>query len=66
MEKCQKERTEILAKEKLCFGCYQPMTEKHNAKSCKQPLACRLCFELPQTGMHDYVKKKTNIDHDNT
>ena len=66
MEKRQKERKEILAKGKLCFGCYQPMTEKHNAKSCKQRLVCRLCFELPPDGMHDYTKKKTNIDHDNT
>ena len=66
MEKRQKERTEIYAKGKLCFGCYQPMTEKYNAKSCKQRLVCRLCFELPPNEMHDYTKKKTNIDHDNT
>ena len=66
MEKSPKERTKILAKGKLCFGCYQPMTENHNAKSCKQRLVCRLCFELHPTGMHDYMKRKTNEDHDNT
>ena len=33
MEKSPKERTKILTKAKLCFGCYQPMTENHNAKS---------------------------------
>ena len=62
MEKSPKERTKILAKGKLYFGCYQPMTENHNAKSCKQRLVCRLCFELHPTGMHDYMKKKTNED----
>ena len=41
------------------------MTENHNARSCKQQLVCRLCFELHPTGMHDYMKKKTNEDHDN-
>ena len=35
MEKSPKERTKILAKGKACFGCYQPITENHNAKSCK-------------------------------
>ena len=65
MEKSPKERTKIRAKGKLYFGCYQPMTENHNAKSCKQQLLCRLCFELHPTGMHDYMKKKTNEDRDN-
>ena len=40
------------------------MTENHNAKSCKQRLVCRLCFELHPTGMLDYMKKKTNEDRD--
>ena len=42
------------------------MTEHQNAKSCKQQLVCRLCFELHLTGMHDYMKRKTNEDHNNT
>ena len=63
-EKSPKERIKIPAKGKLCFGCYQPMTENHNAKRCKQQLVYRLCFELHPTGMHDYMKRKTNEDHD--
>ena len=65
MEKSLKERTKILAKGKLCFGYYQPMTENHNAKSCKQQLVCRLCSEFHSTGMHDDMKKKTSEDCDN-
>ena len=40
------------------------MTKNHNAKSCNQQLVCRLYGELHPTGMHDYIKKKTNEDHD--
>ena len=65
MEKSPKERTKILAKGNLGFGCYQPVTENHNVNSCKQQLVCRLCFELHPTAMHDYMKKKTNEDLDN-
>ena len=64
-EKSPKERTKILAKGKLCFRWFKPMTENHNAKSCRQRLVCRLCFELHPTGMHGYMKKKTNEDHNN-
>ena len=39
--------------------------ENHNAKSCKQRLVCSLYFELHPTGTHDYMKRKTNKDHDN-
>ena len=65
MEKSPKERTKILAKGKACFGCYQPITENHNAKSCKRRLVCRLCFELHTTVMDYYMKRKINEDHDN-
>ena len=65
MKKSPKEKTKIIAKAKLCFGCYQPMAENHNAKSCKQLLVCGLCFELHPTGMHDYMKRKTNQYHEN-
>ena len=39
--------------------------ENHNVKSCKQRLVCRLCFELCATGIHNYLKRRTNEDHDN-
>ena len=55
---------ETLAKGKLCFGCYQLMTETPNVKGCKGRLVCSLCFDLHPTGMHEYIKK-TNEDHDN-
>ena len=57
IEKTLKERTKLLANKKLCYGCYQPMTSNHNAKTCKQRLLCRICKEYHPTGMHGYVKK---------
>ena len=57
MEKTLKERTKLLANKRLCYGCYQPMTSNHNAKTCKQRLLCRICKEYHPTGMHGYVKK---------
>ena len=30
------ERSKILRKKKLCYGCYSPITSEHNAKSCKK------------------------------
>ena len=59
MGKTLNERTKLLANKKLCYGCYQPMTSNHNAKTCKQRLLCRICKEYHPTGMHDYVKKAT-------
>ena len=57
MEKTLKERTKLLANKKLCYGCFQPMTSNHNAKTCKQRLLCRICKEYHPTGMRGYVKK---------
>ena len=57
MKKTLKETTKLLANKRLCYGCYQPMTSNHNAKTCKQRLLCRICKEYHPTGMHDYVKK---------
>ena len=57
MEKTLNERTKLLANKKLCYGCYQPMTSNHNAKTCKQRLLYRICKDYHPTRMHGYVKK---------
>ena len=30
------ERSKLIGKKKLCYGCLEPMTKEHNAKNCKQ------------------------------
>ena len=62
MEKTLKERTKLLANKKLCYGCCQPMTSYHNAKTYNQRLICRICEEYHPTGMHGYVKKASEYN----
>lgn len=57
MGKSSKEK-KILAKGNSYFRCYQPMTENHI------PVMCRSCGEFPPTGMHDYMKREKNEDHE--
>lgn len=53
-----------LAIRKLFFGCYQPISKKHNAKSCKQSLTIKLYGELHLTGFHEYKKNKNDEDNE--
>ena len=58
MKKTLKEKTKLLAKEKCCYACYQPMSKNHNAKKCTQRLICRTCKENYSAGMLEYYIKK--------
>ena len=52
------ERSKILRKKKLCYGCYSPITSEHNARSCKKRRKCQV-FNLDHpTGLHGYIHKK--------
>ena len=52
------ERSKILRKKKLCYGCYSPITSEHNAKSCKKRRKCQVCNLDHPTGLHGYIHKK--------
>ena len=41
MKKTLKEKTKLLAKEKCCYVCYQPMSKYQNVKNCTNRLAER-------------------------
>ena len=58
MKKTLKEKTKLLAKEKCCYACYQPMSKNHNAKKCTPRLICRTCKENYSAGMLEYYIKK--------
>ena len=58
MKTTLKEKTKLLAKEKCCFACYQPMSKNHNAENCTQRLICRTSKENHPTGMHEYCVRK--------
>ena len=36
-----KERSRYLAKNKLCFGCYDPISNNHSAKTCSKRIICK-------------------------
>ena len=64
MKNTLKEKMKLLAKEKRCYTCYQPMSKNHNAKNCTQRLIYRTCMENLPTGMHEYYVMKCEAGKD--
>ena len=58
MKKSLEERSKIVFKKKLCYGCYIPISTYHNSRSCKQRKVCDTCDEKHQTGYKDSKKNK--------
>ena len=56
MEVTLKERIKFLAK-KYCYGCFQPMTDSHNTKTCTGWLTCSSCNGNHPTPLHGYIPK---------
>ena len=68
MEVTLKERIKFLAK-KYCYGCFQPMTDSLNAKTCTRRLTCSSCKEnnpIPLLGhIQKVLKDKSDGSQDN-
>ena len=43
------ERSKVLGKKKLCYGCYSQVSQEHNAKTRKQRMICKQSYP---TGLH--------------
>ena len=63
MDNCKKflelgvnERSRYLAKNKLCFGCYDPISSNHSAKTCSKRIICKEC--------KNYQRKKLSYQLD--
>ena len=55
------ERSSYLAKNKLRFGCYDPISSDHSAKTCTNRIICKECKSYHPTAIHAYqYKKQTN------
>ena len=54
------ERSRYLAKNKLCFGCYDPITSNHSAKTCTKRIICKEYRNYHPTALHGYQYKKQN------
>ena len=57
MEVTLKERIKFLAKTKYCYGCLQPMSDSHNAKTCTRWLSCSSCKGNHPIPLHGYIPK---------
>ena len=51
------ERSKILRRKRLCYGCYLPVSAEHTAKTCKKRRICKICTMLHPTGLHGYVPR---------
>ena len=49
------ERSKMLRRKRLCYGCYFPVSAEHTAKTCKKRRVCRICAMKHPTGLHGYV-----------
>ena len=52
-----KERIKFLAEKKYCYGCLQPMSDSHNAKTCTRQLSFSSCKGNHPTPLHGYMPK---------
>ena len=66
IKKSIKDRSKFLAKNKLCYGCYMPISSDHNARSCKQRRVCTICKEKHPTGLHGYKHPRKSKLGDNS
>ena len=52
------ERSKTLFKNKLCYGCYKPISTSHNARTCENRRICQVCGGKHPTGLHGYEPKR--------
>ena len=51
------DRKKFLMKQKLCFGCYEPISKDHNGRNCPRRRICCVCNENHPTGLHGHKPK---------
>ena len=50
-------RARFIYHNNLCYGCFEPISEKHIGKSCNQRKTCDICKESHPTLLHGNVPK---------
>ena len=51
------ERSKMLRKKELYYGCYLPLTGERTAKTCKKMRVCKICAMKHLIGFHGYVPR---------
>ena len=63
LQQTLEERSKLLYKRKLCYGCFEEVTKEHNVKSCANRRICKVCNGKHPTTLHGYVRKKKQNDN---
>ena len=59
-------RSKFLSKQKLCYGCYEKISQSHTACNCPIRRTCKICFGKHPTGLHGFkLKRKGNNSSSN-
>ena len=51
------DRRKFLMKNRLCYGCYDPMSKDHKRRNCPKRRSCNICKDKHPTGLHGYKTK---------
>ena len=69
LDKCERylqlsidDRRKWLYNKRLCFGCYGPSSETHQARSCPKKRKCDTCTADHSTGLHGYRRRTRSFD----
>ena len=54
------ERSKMIFKKKLCYGCYQKVSRTPNAKNCTNRKVCKVCSGKHPRTLHGLVWRKDN------
>ena len=55
------DRSKVLFKNQLCYGCYGCISKDHSARNCKQQRSCKICKEKHLTGLHGCKPTKKRV-----
>ena len=55
-------RSKFLSKQKLCYGCYEKISQSHTARNCPIQRTCKICAGKHKTGLHGFKLKRKGDD----
>ena len=59
LQQTSEERSNLIFKKKLCYGCFQEIKKDQNAKNCSKRRFCKVCNGKYPTTLHGYIRKKS-------
>ena len=62
MSRTVEDRSKVLFKNKLCYGCYGCISKDYSARNCKQQRSCKICKEKHPTGLYGFKPKKEGLN----